>query len=161
MKILTTIILTTLSHFNIMAKEIKTSIVIQASPQKVWAILTNTQAYPSWNPFIKSIEGNLAVGAKIKARIEPPQAKGMTFTPTILKFETNKSFVWLGSLWFKGLFDGKHKFELIDNGDGSTTFIQSEEFKGILVPLFNKMLDNNTVKGFELMNQKLKELAEM
>jgi len=101
------------------------------------------------------------LGAKIKARIEPSQAKVMTITPTIIKFETNKSFVWLGSLWFKGLFDGKHKFELIDNGDGLTTFIQSEEFKGILVPLFNKMLDYNTVKGFELMNQKLKELAEM
>ncbi len=84
-----------------MAKEIKTSIGIQASPQKVWAILTNTQAYPNWNPFIKSIEGNLAVGAKIKARIEPPQAKGMTFTPTILKFET-KSENWISWLMIVG-----------------------------------------------------------
>lgn len=160
MKIFTTVLLLTLLHTNIMAKEIKTSIVIHATPQKIWAILTNTKAYPNWNPFIKSLEGNLAVGSKIKARIEPPQAQAMTFTPTILKFETNKEFVWLGRLWFKGLFDGQHKFELIDNGDGTTTFIQSETFKGVLVPLFSKMLDNNTVKGFELMNQKLKDLAE-
>ena len=51
-------------------------------------------------------------------------------------------------------------FELIDNKNGTTTFIQSEKFKGILVPLFKKMLDYNTVNGFNAMNKKLKELAE-
>ena len=66
----------------------------------------------------------------------------------------------MGHLLFPGLFDGEHKFELVDNHDGTTTFIQSEIFKGILVPLFNKMLDTNTVNGFNLMNQKLKELSE-
>ncbi len=63
-------------------------------------------------------------------------------------------------LIFPGLFDGEHKFELIDNGDGTTLFRQSEKFGGILVPFFNKMLDVNTVNGFNQMNQKLKELAE-
>jgi hypothetical protein len=42
-----------------------------------------------------------------------------------------------------------------------TTFKQSEIFKGILVPFFKKMIENNTKKGFEAMNQKLKELAEI
>jgi hypothetical protein len=93
-------------------------------------------------------------------RIEPPQAKGMTFTPTILTFVTNKELSWLGHLLFAGIFDGEHKFELIDNANGTTTFIQSEKFTGILVYLFKKQLDNNTKKGFEEMNKKLKELAE-
>ncbi len=35
-----------------------------------------------------------------------------------------------------------------------------EKFKGILVSLFKKQLDNNTKRGFEEMNKKLKELAE-
>ena len=84
----------------------------------------------------------------------------MTFKPTILAFEKNKEFRWLGHLLFPGLFDGEHKFELIDNKNGTTTFIQSEKFKGILVPLFAKMLDNSTTDGFTQMNKKLKELAE-
>lgn len=53
-----------------------------------------------------------------------------------------------------------YKFELINNNNGTTTFIQSENFKGILVPLFKKTLNTNTTNGFKLMNQKLKELAE-
>ncbi len=143
-----------------MAKEIKTEILIHATPEKVWSILTNFENYPNWNPFIKSIEGDVRVGNKITARIEPPEAKGMTFKPKILTLETNKELSWLGHFVFAGLFDGEHKFELIDNGNGTTTFKQSENFKGILVPLFKELLETNTKKGFEEMNRKLKELAE-
>ena len=143
-----------------MAKEIKTEILIYASPEKIWSILTNFDNYPSWNPFIKSIKGEVKVGNKITARIEPPEASGMTFKPKILTLETNKELSWLGHLLFAGLFDGEHKFELIDNGNETTTFKQSEKFNGLLVPLFKKQLDTNTKNGFAAMNMKLKELAE-
>lgn len=143
-----------------MVKEIKTEILINASAEKVWAILTDFDKYPNWNPFIKSITGQVAVGNKITARLEPPESKGMTFKPKVLAFEANQELRWLGHLLFPGLFDGEHKFEIINKGNGTTLFKQSEKFNGILVPLFNKMLDNNTTNGFNLMNQKLKELAE-
>jgi hypothetical protein len=145
---------------SIMAKEIKTEIVINATPEKVWSVLTNFENYPNWNPFIKYIEGHPKVGERLSMRIAPPQAKEMSFKPKVLTSQTNKELSWLGHLLFPGLFDGRHKFELIDNGNGTTTFIQSEKFKGVLVPLFKKLLDINTRKGFEEMNQKLKELAE-
>lgn len=143
-----------------MAKQISTEIFIQASPEKVWAILTDFQNYPQWNPFIKSISGPAIVGQKITARIEPPGANGMTFKPRVLAFEPNKEFKWQGHLFFKGLFDGMHLFQIIDKGNGTCTLIQSESFEGILVPLFRKMIDQNTIEGFRQMNQKLKERAE-
>ncbi|WP_342328936.1 SRPBCC domain-containing protein [Pedobacter sp. FW305-3-2-15-E-R2A2] len=143
-----------------MTKEIKTEILINARPESVWAILTAFDQYPNWNPFIKSISGDQAVGTQLVVRIEPPEATGMTFKPKVLAFEANKEFRWIGHLLFSGLFDGEHKFELIDHGNGTTTFIQSEKFKGILVSLFAKQLDNNTRRGFMEMNVKLKALAE-
>lgn len=157
MKYLTTIILITVLNITAMAKEIKTEILINATPEKVWAILINFDDYPKWNPFIKSVEGKAEVGNKIKVRIEPPEENGMTFRPKILSCETNNELSWIGHLLFPGLFDGEHKFELIDNGNGTTTFRQSEKFKGLLVWLLNV---ENTKKGFELMNEKLKESAE-
>jgi hypothetical protein len=39
-------------------------------------------------------------------------------------------------------------------------FVQREVFKGLLVPLFARSLDNNTHRGFEEMNRALKERAE-
>ena len=143
-----------------MKLEISTTIEITATYDKVWAILTDFEKYPHWNPFIKSITGNVTVGKTITAMIEPPKSNAMTFKPKILTYIKNRELSWLGHLIFPGLFDGKHKFELIENLDNTTTFIQSEQFSGILVFLFQKKLNNNTKKGFILMNEKLKELAE-
>jgi len=140
-----------------MAKEIKTEILIHATLDKVWTILTNFENYPNWNPFIKSVIGEVKVGNKITVRIEPSKEKGMTFKPTVLIYEANKELRWIGRLLFPGLFDGEHKFELIDNGNGTITFRQSEKFKGIFVWFLNV---ENTKKGFEEMNGKLKELSE-
>src|SRR5450755_2143182 len=143
-----------------MTKEIKTEILIHAHPEKVWKVFADFQDYSKWNPFILSITGAVEVGKKIKVKLLPPGTKGMSFKPTVLVMQPQKEFRWLGHLLFPGLFDGEHRFELIDNGNGTTTFKQSEKLTGILVIFFKKMLDNNTTEGFHLMNEKLKEEAE-
>lgn len=143
-----------------MVKEIKTEVLINATPEKVWEILINFDNYSQWNPFIKAIKGEVKVGKKIIVRVEPPDSREMIFKPKVLTYDTNKELSWLGHMFFTGLFDGEHKFELIDHKNGTITFKQSEKFKGIFLPFFQKLLENNTRKGFEEMNQKLKELAE-
>lgn len=98
---------------------------------------------------------------KIKVLIQPIDSKLMLFKPTVLEYLKEKEFRWKGKLIISGLFDGEHKFELIDNSNGTTTLIHSEIFKGLLVPLLSKQLDDNTKKGFEAMNLKLKERCEL
>ena len=140
--------------------EIRTEIAIAAPAERVWAILTDFQAYPTWNPFIRSIEGRAETGTKLRARIEPPGGSAMVFKPTVLAAVAPREFRWLGHLWFPGLFDGEHIFEIHDTPGGGVRLVQREQFRGILVPLFKKMLLNNTLRGFELMNEKLRERAE-
>jgi hypothetical protein len=160
MKSIITVSLITLLKLSIMAKEIKTEVLIKAPAHKVWAILTQFETYPQWNPFIKSIEGKMEVGNTIKVTVQPYESKPSTFKPRVLIVDSNKELRWIGRFLFKGLFDGEHVFQIKDNGDGTCVFIQKEYFSGILVPLLKKMLNHNTKKGFEAMNQKLKELAE-
>jgi len=143
-----------------MGVKIKTIITINASAHRVWGILTNYEAYPNWNPFIRSIKDEVKVGAKITVTIAPPNDKQMTFKPKVLTLIPNKELSWKGQLLLPRVFDGEHKFEIIDHQNGTVSFIQSEEFKGILVPLFKKKLKTNTKNGFQAMNEKLKELAE-
>jgi hypothetical protein len=100
------------------------------------------------------------VNNKIETKIEPPGKSPMIFKPTILKFDQNRELRWLGHLIIPGLFDGEHIFELNDNSNSTTTFVQREQFRGVLIPLFKKMLDINTRQGFELMNKALKERVE-
>ncbi len=141
-------------------KEIKTEILINTHPEKIWNILMDFEKYPHWNPFIKSIKGKPQIGAKLSVRLEQPDAMGMKLNPKVLEAKDKREFRWLGHLIIPGLFDGEHIFELRDNNDGTTTFVQREIFRGIPVQLFKKMLDDNTVRGFELMNQQLKVESE-
>ena len=157
MKHLSLTLVILLIHVTLMAKEIRTEITIRSTPEKVWAILTDFEKYPDWNPFIRSVTGKVEKGEKISAQIAPPQGKTMTFKPTVLTKTENRELRWLGSVLFKGLFDGEHQFELTDNGDGTVRFVHSEQFRGIFVWLFDL---ENTRNGFIQMNQKLKELAE-
>ncbi len=135
--------------------KIETQITIHATPEKVWKILTDFERYPQWNPFIKSIEGKMAVGNRIKIALPD-----MKFSPRVLVFEENKELKWLGQLLCKGVFDGEHRFLLEQLPDGDTLFTHSEAFSGILVPLFKSNLEKNTKAGFEAMNQQLKIQAE-
>ena len=142
-----------------MTVQIFTEILIEAQPKKVWEILTDFENYPKWNSFVKSIEGNIKVGNTISVRIEPPNGNGLTFKPVVVAYEPQKELRWLGKFFIKGVFDGEHQFKLIDNKNGTTTFIQNETFTGILVSLFKNNL-NNTKTGFEQMNLELKEIVE-
>ncbi len=135
--------------------EIKTTTTIQATPEKVWKVLTDFENHKKWNPFVKSITGNVQVGNKIKVVLQ-----GMTFKPIVLKFEANNEFRWKGSLGMKGIFDGEHYFILEGQKNGSTLFTHGEIFSGILVRLFKNKLQGETKGGFVAMNESLKAEAE-
>jgi hypothetical protein len=139
-------------------KEIRTEIEIRASPERVWGVLMDFGSYAEWNPFIRRISGEPAVGSQLKVRIEPPEGRGLTFKPRVRKADANREFAWLGHLVLPGVFDGEHHLELHPR-DGGTLFVQREEFRGILVPLLGRGL-GKTRSGFEQMNAALKYRAE-
>lgn len=143
-----------------MAYFLHTEIEIEANASTIWKILTDFDNYPNWDPFVHSVKGNVKTGNKIEILLTPPEGNKMRFKPTILAFEKEKELRWLGKLFIFGLFDGEHSFELKDNGNGTCTLVQAEKFKGLLVPLLKKQLETNTKKGFMLMNEALKKLAE-
>ncbi len=140
--------------------ELSTKIIINAGVSETWRVFSRFSDYPAWNPFIKAIKGNVAVGNRIEVLLHQPGRNPMKMNPKVIYFEKEKELRWLGHLILPGLFDGEHVFQLEQNDNGSTTFIQKEIFKGLLVLLFRKMLNVDTRLGFEMMNKKLKERVE-
>lgn len=64
--------------------EIQTEIDIATTPERLWPILTDLSAYPSWNPFIRSINGYIEKGQRLTVSIQPLGGRAMTFRPTVL-----------------------------------------------------------------------------
>ena len=62
-----------------MGTNISTTIDIGATPERVWAVLTDFASYPAWNPVFCEASGELAVGIQITLKtIQPRNDRTMT-----------------------------------------------------------------------------------
>jgi hypothetical protein len=143
-----------------MTKQLRAHIDIQASPQRVWQVLTDFAAYPQWNPFITQASGTAAPGERLSVRMQPAGGRAMTFRPTVLEAAPQRRLRWIGRVLFPGVFDGEHSFTIEPLEQGSVRLTQQEDFRGALVPLLARSLDRRTLPAFEQMNQSLKRRAE-
>jgi hypothetical protein len=143
-----------------MAKQLRTQIDIDATPEQVWGVLTDFAAFPDWNPFMVRAEGDVRRGERLTIRMQPDNGRAMTFRPTVLEAEPNQRLRWMGRVLVPGVFDGEHSFTIEPLGAGKVRLIQEEEFRGILVPLMARTLDRGTLPAFEKMNHALKRRAE-
>lgn len=141
-------------------RRLTTTIEVESTPEEVWEILMDFEAYPEWNPFIREIRWNEPDRRHLSVRLQNPGGRAMTFRPVVTEAIQGRRFSWLGKLGFRGVFDGHHQFEIAATERGTTRFAQSEEFSGALVPILWRMVDTKTRDGFESMNAALKERAE-
>ena len=134
-------------------------IEINASQEKIWDILLDFKSYADWNPFIKSVSGDAAVGSRLSVTMVAPGMKPQVFKPVVTEVWDKKQFRWLGKLGIPGLFDGEHMFILEELDPNRTRFHQNEVFRGLLVPM-TKETQQKALAGFKKMNKALKERAE-
>lgn len=129
-----------------MAQDFFASISIAAPPALVWEILTDTAAWPSWDPSCERIEGKIALGATVKAysKLSP----GRAFPVRVTLLDEPRRMVWRGGMPF-GLFTGERSFSLLPIESG-VEFSLHEIFKGPLLPLIRSSLPdmNEAFHGF-------------
>lgn len=140
-------------------KTISTEIRIKATASQVWHALMDFDAYPRWNPFIR-ITGEAQVGEQLVNTIRMESGKSQVFKPVVREVVPNRKFRWIGHLFFKGLFDGEHYFEIQEMENGHLRFVHGENFRGILSGLLMKMIGAQTEAGFVQMNTALKSYVE-
>jgi hypothetical protein len=143
-----------------MARRLHTEIEIQASPERVWQVLTDFAAYPYWNPFIIQAVGRPVPGTRLELQMRLPGRRPTTFRPKVLEAAPAHRLRWLGNLLVPGLFDGEHTFTIEPGGPGRVRLTQQEEFRGLLARLMLAFIARPTQEGFHQMNQALKARAE-
>lgn len=126
---------------------------IQAPAATVWQVLTATEQYDQWNPFMPSLVGVLRVGQRLTVTIRAGR-RTMNFRPIVEAYEDGTLIRWRGRLGIPGLFDGEHELRVETTGPRTSRFTQRETFRGVLVPLMGRVLDD-TDAGFAAMNAAL------
>lgn len=146
------------ANTSVTQRTIQTEVVINASAFKVWQVLTDFEEYPQWNPFIHQVTGAALPGQQLMIELNLG-GRTITFRPTILVVQPERELRWIGRLFIPGIFDGEHSFVIEPQGESRVRFVQSETFRGILVP-FTGVILSETDQGFGEMNQALKERVE-
>lgn len=118
-------------------KEFSATTTIEAAPERIWAVLMNTSAYPEWDPYCDKIEGTIALGGKIKAfsTLSP----GRAFPVKVTELVQNRKMVWSGGMPL-GLFKGERTFTLTPKGAGTTEFTVREVFSGPMLAIIGRSL---------------------
>lgn len=139
-------------------RQVSHTVDLAAPPERVWDAITATSDRRSaWDPLIVEFErpdagaasGPVAVGERLRIRVALPGRSPMRFRPRVTASERGVVLEWLGHLGVRGVFDGRHRFELHPLPDGGTRLVHQESFTGVLVPALWRSLQAPTIAGFE------------
>src|SRR6266511_1598566 len=142
-----------------MTKQLRTQIDIQASPERVWQVLTDFGAYSQWNPFMVQASGRAAQGERITIRMRPEGGRAMTFRPTVREAAARRRRSWLGHLVLPGRFGGEHSLTTEPLGEGRVRLPPPQECRCVLAPLLATSLGRRTLPAFDHLNPALKRRA--
>lgn len=105
---------------------------IHASPEAVWAVLSDGAAWPAWDSGVDAVEGKIAAGETIKIRSQA--APGRAFPVRITRFEPPAHLRFSGGMPL-GRFRGVRTYEVAPDADRQARFQMREEYSGPLLPL--------------------------
>ena len=114
-------------------KHYAATVDIDASPEAIWAVLTDGPGYADWDSALIELEGTVAPGEKLALRpeVNPKRA----FPVKVTEFHAPTRMTWTGGMPL-GLFKGVRTFGLERAGaDETTRFTMREEYSGLLLPL--------------------------
>ena len=137
-------------------KTIRTEAFIPAAPARVWAVLTDFDAYADWNPLNIRASGEARAGGKIRTTfVNPAGRPGATVTQTVTltTFEPERALAWSGTVPL--LFHGRHHFTLTPEGEG-TRLLHGEDMGGLIATSFSEaILREKFVPWYEAVNAAL------
>ena len=110
---------------------------IRATPERIWALLTDAPGYVRWNNTVEKVVGRIAQGQRVT--VHPKVNPGRAFPVTVVEFEPSRRMVWSGGMPL-GLFNGRRTFELTGGGNGELEFSMREEYSGLLLPLIGRSI---------------------
>lgn len=143
-----------------MIRKVSTQIHINATPDRIWEILVDTENYPCWNPFIRKISEKQIPGAYIKLSISVFPGTALRLYARLKTFKPGKTLSWTGPFSIPGIFHVEHLFRIAPDGKSSVLFIHEELFSGAIGLIMGSFINAKFKHLYHNMNIALKMRAE-
>lgn len=152
--IIATLVVVFLILYFLGKKSVHHEISINASPQKVWEVLTNMNDYDEWNPTMKLVNGEVKVGNKVTYQFTQDENNISEIPATVKKIIPNKLLNQSGGIPLVLTYN--HQYILEPENSGTKVTIH-EDYNGIGVNFWNP---KPVQLAYERLNKALKERAE-
>ena len=133
-------------------REIRTEAVLDATPEAVWDVLTDLDAYAEWNPQTVEASGTVAEGERVELTVRPGGGRERTMTATVAEADSPRRLEWVATVGSRWLFSARHTFELEPLEDGRTRLVNRERLTGVLVGF---AVPDDAESDYEAMNRAL------
>jgi uncharacterized protein YndB with AHSA1/START domain len=146
-----------------MTRGMRTSIDLDASPERVWEVLTDVPAYPDWTPVLASAEGVFAVGGRVVFGFPPLHPLLRSRVPVrVLEVTPGRRLRYVfrfARLGVPGLLDAEQTSTIDLLGSGVRLWLELR-VRGLLLPLMTRSLSPDETPGFGPMPTALKARIE-
>lgn len=115
-------------------KSVHHEILIDASPEKVWKVLMDTDSYDDWNPVMKLLEGEVKLGSRVKYQFTQDAENTSEIPSTVKKLIPNQLLNQGGGMPGVITFDHRYILEYVEKG---TKLTIHEDYVGIYVNFWN------------------------
>jgi hypothetical protein len=112
------------------------SAYIESAPDRVWSVLADAAAWPSWDSGVTKVDGSMALGQKLTISVEANP--GRAFPVKVTELAAPGRIVLRGGMPL-GLFTGARTYTLAPDGAG-TRFTMREEYSGPLAGLISRSI---------------------
>ncbi len=114
-----------------MAFRIEHRLGIPASPQAIWDVLADIEAWPQWQSVYPEVKGALRIGARLDVVEDLPGAGARAFQPAVLDWVPDSQIHWKVAN-SGGLVKGVRYFEIEKLADGACIFSKGQLFEGFM-----------------------------
>jgi uncharacterized protein YndB with AHSA1/START domain len=146
-----------------MTSELRTSIDIDATPERVWEVLTDVPGYPEWTPGLTSATGTFAAGDRVVFGFSPMHVLLRTTVPaTVLEATPCRRLRYtlrFARLGMPSLLDTEHT-STIELREGGVQLWLELRVRGLLLALMIHSLSPHETPTFGPMPAALKARIE-
>lgn len=133
---------------------------MNAPAEKVWAVLTDFDKLAEWSSSFVAFEGEFRKDGPAKVTFKMGIGNlTQVFDHPLVHFEEGRMFGWSAPIPMMHMHDN-HKYIVEQREDGTTQFIQTDQFVGSGAHWVGGMLSKQTMQSYVQFNRDLKARVE-
>ena len=138
---------------------VENRIGIRAPAETIWEILYDLEGWKDWNPLYTEAHGVIRIGGQLSLILALEGEAPREIKPVVLEWVPNDQIHWRLKM-MGGLVSTTRFLELEQLDTASTIFSNGELIGGLMGPSVARRMGRKLYRGFQAMNEALKERAE-